>query len=196
MQTPVQQPPAPQAQKPQAVAPQHSPTQQASHPQHQYHHQHYQTPQQQEQHAPQPYAAHSPVQPPMATQTLHTGLPAHATEAHMQTASMPAGYEEQPQSKSLLAGMLKRSPRPDEIATDMPAASTAQRSLFNKSFILGGVTGLVIGTFLLPILIGMFSSNTPQPQARNFTQSSAAVTPPSTAEGSSFIDDAIASDAP
>ena len=118
----------------------------------------------------------------------------------MQTAHMPAGYEEQPQSKSLLAGLLKRSPQPDAVATEMPAASTGRESLFNKNFFLGGLTGLVIGAFVLPIVLGMFGSDTPQPQARNFTQSSAAVTPtsnaPSTAEGGSFIDDAIASDAP
>ena len=114
----------------------------------------------------------------------------------MQAAQMSGMYEEQPQSKSLLAGLLKRSPRPDTVATDMPVASTSRESLFNKNFMLGGLTGLVIGAFLLPMVIGLFSSDTPQPQALNFTQSSASITPPSTAEGGSFIDDAIASDAP
>jgi len=131
-----------------------------------------------------------------APQNLHAGPPPLAPQAHMQSAHMSEMYEEQPQSKSLLAGLLKRSPRPDTVATDIPVASTGRESLFNKNFMLGGLTGLVIGAFLLPMVIGLFSSDTPQPQARNFTQSSASITPPSTAEGGSFIDDAIARDVP
>jgi len=186
---PVQQPPAPQAQRPQPMQPHHNPTPHAVPPQYQQQHQTAQ------QLALQPYAAHAHQTP----QNLHAGPPPREPQAHshLQATQMSGLYEEQqPQSKSFLAGLLKRSPRPDAIAADMPVASSGRESLFNKSFILGGLTGLVIGAFVLPIVIGMFSSDTSQSQARNFTQSSAAITPPSTAEGGSFIDDVIASDAP
>lgn len=199
LQTPVphvQPPMAQQAQRPQPIAPHHGPTPQPLPPQHP--HQNQTIQQHQPQHKPQPYAAHTQSQPPIAPQNLHAGPP--PLSPHMQgqinAAPMPAGNADQPQSKSLLAGLLKRSPKPHTGPSDMPAASTARRSLFNKNFMLGGLTGLVIGAVVLPMVIGMFSRDTSQSQARNFTQSSAAMTPPSIAEGGSFIDDAIASDVP
>jgi len=59
-----------------------------------------------------------------------------------------------------------------------PAAIRSSGSLFNKNFILGAVTGLLVGAFLLPVLIEMVTGggNDPiQAQAQSPAQAKASV---------------------
>ena len=72
--------------------------------------------------------------------------------------------------------------------------SAQSGSLFNKNFALGAVTGLVVGAFVLPMVLGLFGGDAPvQTQA----QVQAPInTAPAATTGDTFIDNAIAADAP
>lgn len=69
-------------------------------------------------------------------------------------------------------------------------------SLFNKNFVLGAVTGLVIGAFVLPMALDMFSGDAPvQAQAQSGPPPGFDTTAMTT-DSDTFIDEAIAADAP
>ena len=111
---------------------------------------------------------------------------------------------------SLLAKILKRSPKPEaiDLMSEAPAATT---SLFNKNFVLGGIAGF-IGAVALMTGLNSFTAETPQrtqqvavqPASSNLVpapQPSSAATgqnrPTSNAaDGDTFLDTAIATDRP
>ncbi len=110
-------------------------------------------------------------------------------QAPLQSIETPA------ESKSLFAKLLKRSPKAQPSNTDFTEAE-ASGSLFNKNFLLGAITGLIIGAFVLPMALNLVGGNTPsQAQAQAGPPPVLDVTP-TMAEGGTFIDNAIASDAP
>ena len=111
------------------------------------------------------------------------------------------------ESKSFIAKLLKRSPKPEQteldMQTPMQSGPAKSGSLFNKNFAIGAVAGLVVGAFVLPMVLGLFGGDAPvqtQAQAQagplpGFDINSPAV------EGDgfkadTFIDNAIAADAP
>jgi hypothetical protein len=146
--------------------------------------------------------------------------------SHGLEAQAPAPIQPEPKaSKSLLGKLLKRSPKPKAVspeAVNIPAvaapvinAPAVKKPLINKNFILGGAVGF-IGAFAVMIGLGMFGVETPQSYAANSAAplpdiaapqdastysygnedaaSSAAAS--SAANGDTFLDNAIAENAP
>lgn len=106
---------------------------------------------------------------------------------------------EPPQSNSLIANLLKRSPKPDMAAAMEGQPVQAATSLFNKNFALGAVTGLVIGAFVLPMILNLIGGGDAAVQKQALAATPTAVTivtPPAPAGGEVFIDQAISTDAP
>jgi hypothetical protein len=130
-----------------------------------------------------------------------------------------------PEPKSLLAKLLKRSPKPAEASlaapnlamqtpnfeAAMPSAEQFQPplkssgSLLNKNFALGAVTGLIVGAFVLPLLINMVLGDTTsqaQAQAKSGAVAQAESmtefdpNAPAIEEGETFLDAAIGTEAP
>ena len=105
-------------------------------------------------------------------------------------------------SNSLFAKLFKRSPKPEAAGGmfEKPAPST---SLFNKNFVLGGIVGF-IGAFALMTGLNTFTTETPQKSqkiAAHTASSDLVPAPQNTAapnagDGGTFLDDAIAKDAP
>lgn len=94
---------------------------------------------------------------------------------------------------------------PIQQAEPVAAAKPKSGSLLNKNFFLGAITGLVVGAFVLPTLLGMFfgdSSADVRAQAPTQAQSPvreiASFDPnaPALEEGATFLDEALAADAP
>ena len=94
-------------------------------------------------------------------------------------------------SKSFLANLLKRSPKPTEAEFEPPVKSG---SLLNKNFIIGAATGLVIGAFVLPMLVNILGGgSSSQTQVQAATAPVTAISP--TSDGDTFLDNAMANDA-
>lgn len=138
----------------------------------------------------QPMYAHAPAAPQFSQAAMplapHMRVPQQAA-----TQEIIAPVE----SKSFLAKLLKRSPRPEQLETDIqPPAKSG--SLFNKNFALGAVVGLVVGAFVLPMILGLFGSDASvQTQAQagplpEFDINSPAV------EDDTFLDNAMSSGEP
>ena len=110
---------------------------------------------------------------------------------------MGQALPEAPPSKSLFAKLLKRSPKPEssDAVTAEPAGSG---SLLGKKFGLGAVAGFV-AAFALMMALDMFAAE-PAQQAQSLTRpavQTAQNSAPVRAEGGdTFLDNAIASDAP
>jgi hypothetical protein len=113
-----------------------------------------------------------------------------------------AGSAAQPESKSLLAKLLKRKPKADLASPAVPPEAAAKpESLLNKNFALGALTGLVIGAVVLPMLMGVLFGEAPtaaqvqaaaQPIAPVEFVESAALT----IEGETFVDNALNAETP
>lgn len=99
-----------------------------------------------------------------------------------------------PEPKSLFAKLLKRSPKPVAVKSDMVASNSG--SLFNKNFALGAVTGLVVGAFVLPMALNMIGGDASVQARVQAAPMSIVETTPTVTEGNTFIDEAIAADAP
>lgn len=121
--------------------------------------------------------------PPPLAPHMHTPVP-------IQNAAPDTGSE----SKSPFAKLLKRSPKPMEAQSDMTAPNSG--SLFNKNFALGALTGLVIGAFVLPMALNMIGGDAPVQTQAQVGPASIIETTPTITEGDTFIDEAIAADAP
>lgn len=130
---------------------------------------------------PPPLAPHLQVQP----------------QAHQQMAgSVPAANHE---PKSFLAKLLKRSPRPQTADVDIQKAAISSGSLFNKNFAIGAVTGLLAGAFVLPMIVNMFGGGkavAAQTQAQLSVPAVINTAPAAPTSGETFIDAALAADAP
>lgn len=99
--------------------------------------------------------------------------------------------------------LLKRAPKPALAAEQMldvnqmlpsgaamPQASSG--SIFNKNFILGAVTGMVIGAFVLPMILEQFTGKKPsQVQAHASTITEFDPNAPAIEQGETFLDKAI-----
>ena len=170
----------------------------------------------QTQYQPAQFATSHPHHPQMASPQqpyLQTAQPHHAqpqTTQHFTQAGppplaphmrVPATLPDQtpaiePESKSLFAKLLKRSPKPVETQSEIPAPAANSGSLFNKNFALGALTGLVIGAFVLPMALNMFSSEAPVQAQAQAGPPAGFEAMPTAVEGETFIDEAIAADAP
>lgn len=122
--------------------------------------------------------------PPLAQ---HLRVPAPVAEPMVQTKT---------KSKSLFAKLLKRSPKPVNAQPESTVPAAGSESLFNKNFALGALTGLVIGAFVLPMAIDMFSGSAPVQAQAQAGPPSGFDNAPTASEGETFIDAAIAADAP
>lgn len=127
--------------------------------------------------------------PPPLPSALSPQMHLAALGQSEQTAQTPE------KSKSLIASLLKRSPKPVQAEADFEA-NVRPKSIFNKTFVLGAVTGLVIGAFVLPMVLSAVSGSAPeQAQARAGTITEFNPAPAAT-NGDTFIDNAIATDTP
>ena len=98
--------------------------------------------------------------------------------------------------KSVIANLLGRSPKPAMVATNIEAPASSG-SLFNKNFLLGAVSGLVVGAFVLPMVLGIFFGDSGAAQTQALAETSADYDPaPAATDGDTFVDSAIATDAP
>lgn len=145
-----------------------------------------QHPQGQAQFAPRPN-----LQPAHTAQHLQAGPPPFQAEMGQ---PLDNGASNNGASKSFLSGLLKRSPKPSDTSLEISAETTHSGLLFDKNFILGAVTGLVIGALILPMVFNMLGGE-------KVTQAQATPPPivemtPTTSDGNTFIDEAIAADAP
>lgn len=112
------------------------------------------------------------------------------------------GAAETKSSNSLFAKLFKRSPKP-AAAGVMAETRAPSTSLFNKNFVLGGIVGF-IGAFALMTGLKTFTAETPQKSqkiAAHTASSDLVPAPQNTAapnseDGGTFLDDAIAKDAP
>ena len=170
-----------------------------------------------QQSAPPQMASAAAIQSQMAAQAHIAGQPHYAPPQQPQYSQasppplhlampqqmQPAGLGQIPQtlpqapeaSKSFIANLLKRSPKPVQAEADFQQ-DVSSRSLFNKNFILGAVTGLVVGAFVLPMVLNVFSGSEPtQAQAQAAAQASFDQ-PPAASNGNTFVDNAMAADAP
>ncbi len=162
-----------------------------------------------------------PHPPQMSPPPLQGGLQRRVQEGHIQdqhgqvqhpqthaaALAPPQPLLEPAASKSLVAKLLKRGPKTAPAsalqqteAVQQTVQAVESGSLFNKNFALGGLTGLVIGAFIVPMVMGMFAAETPPP--RPLAQIEApALTGDQTAlaaleEGQTFVDAALVADAP
>jgi len=139
---------------------------------------------------------------------------------HMQQAAPPI-LEVPTKSKNILQKLLRRSPKADQngdpsyenriagLAPDHPGSPS--RSFFNKNFVMGTVTGIIIGAFVLPMIINQFVSDSSRQTyaesqsisegqtnalsgAQEFSDNNLNV--PASSEGQTFLDAAIAADEP
>jgi len=162
-------------------------------------------------HAPQPlqqpgYAPQAMAQPPQMTQHDLPPMPAQGvTMAETQPVQ---------KSKSLLANLLKRSPKPAlqsvPTSTSEPMANMAAAtpkvsgSLFDKNFVFGLAAGTVLGFLVLPMLFGNGPEKATLPNAPTAQLTAPqlgddlelAQTPITITEGEAFIDAALTQDAP
>jgi len=123
-----------------------------------------------------------------------------------QHVEMPGAAE----SKSLIGKLMKRAPKAPQMpqvvtenplltaAAAAPVAATvaSSGSLFNKNFLLGAVTGLVVGAFVLPMVLDQFGLNKAplQSQAQALGQALPEFDPNAPViveQGEAFIDAAI-----
>jgi hypothetical protein len=145
---------------------------------------------------PQQYA---PPQQPLYAQAgppppLHFAMPPQMQPAAMDLLPQTPPHQTEA-SNSFIANLLKRSPKPARADTGFDQAA-GSGSLFNKNFMLGAVTGLVVGAFVLPTVLNAFGgSESAQVQAQALTPASLD-SMPAASNGGTFIDDAIATDAP
>lgn len=127
-------------------------------------------------------------------------IPHHAP-AHIQAPEQPLLMETRKEPKSLFAKLFNRAPKTADGNLDTAAGSQVEipavsESLFNKNFALGGLTGLVIGAFVVPMILNMFTS---QPQVVTQAAVSAPaieIAPAATITDESFVDSVIATDTP
>ena len=134
--------------------------------------------------------------PPPLAPHMKPMAQAAAAQAAAATAAIAAAPAE---SKSLIGKLLKRSPKPVE-AQQLMEAKAPSGSLFNKNFLLGAVTGLVVGAFVLPMVLNLVRPEAPAAQY----QAQAAIQPvpgfdpnaPALEEGETFLDAALNSDTP
>jgi len=145
-------------------------------------------------HFGQPQFSQAPLNQPQVAP--HAGRPplAPLMRAPAAAPSQNMAEETVPESKSLFAKLLKRSPKPIKAQSDMPAPNAG--SLFNKNFALGALTGLVIGAFILPMALDMLGGDTPVQTQVQAGPPPIIETTPTIAEGDTFIDEAIAANAP
>ena len=128
---------------------------------------------------------------------LPSALPAQMHLAALEQTQ--AAVQTPKKSKTMIANLLKRSPKPAEVDVGKPITSG---SIFNKTFVLGTVTGLIIGAFVLPMAIGAFGGGSPtQAQAQTQAKTQAGTNTefnaaPAASGGDTFIDNAIATDSP
>ncbi|WP_427453210.1 hypothetical protein [Litorimonas sp. WD9-15] len=92
---------------------------------------------------------------------------------------------ETPQSKSLLAGLLKRESK-------APQADARSKSLFDKNFLFGLAAGLILGFLVIPMVL----PSAPEPAYIPVAEISAPVAELEISEGESFVDAALAEDVP
>jgi len=107
-----------------------------------------------------------------------------------QHVEMPGAAE----SKSLIGKLMKRAPKAPQMPQVVTVASSG--SLFNKNFLLGAVTGLVVGAFVLPMVLDQFGLNKAplQSQAQALGQALPEFDPNAPViveQGEAFIDAAI-----
>jgi len=171
----------------------------------------------------QPYQNPAQPNPPQQMQQPHYVPPAPQYGAQpspppmlaAQRQGIHAGPLQQPSqqaSKSLVGKFLKRAPKTQAMPESTAEVPTSSGSFLNKSFLLGTVAGF-IGAFALTMVLNMFAAepaqqvqsfagpapatavvpvaqNSPAGPASNPAQTQAGV------EGGTFIDNAIATDAP
>jgi len=138
----------------------------------------FQPPQNQQPHAQHP---HGQFQPPQMATPGYPPMP-------QPTAAV---VQEKPESKSLLAGLLKREPK--AATAEGQAASATSRSLFDKNFIFGLAAGLILGFLVLPMVFGGSSEPAYSPVAETAV---APVAELELMEDESFVDAALAEDVP
>jgi len=139
-------------------------------------------------HGAQPQYA-QPGPPPLPLQ-IQPGASGHPSLDH-QAAQAPE------KSKSFIANLLKRSPKPAQVVTDMQAPAKSSGSLFNKNFALGAVTGLVIGAFIVPMVLDMLVGDSAPAQAQAQAAPLTKFEPAPAADDSGLsIDNVITKDAP
>lgn len=126
-------------------------------------------------------------QPPMQAQPQYQPQPQLTSHQHMggqpamtpnypNTAPQaPQVMAQDPEPKSLLGKLLKRSPKPtlaDPIMESNLAAAAAaptaaaSGSLFNKNFLLGAIAGLIVGAFILPMVLNFLGGGSEPIQAQ------------------------------
>ena len=132
-------------------------------------------------------------QPQHAQYTQPSPPPPMAMPPRMQSSDLHAAPEAGEKSKSFIVNLFKRSPKPEPTETH-PDTVPRSGSLFNKNFVIGAVTGLVVGAFVRPMVLNIFGGSSPA-QAQSTITTDYSPTP-AASNGDSFIDNAIATDAP
>ncbi len=146
---------------------------------------------------------------PQAMQQMPQGIPQMMPPPILTTGQqgqpqMAAAVEgaDAPESKSLLAKLLKRKPKaaPQQVPDVIATAPKTSGGLLNKSFGIGALTGLIVGAVVLPMVLGLFGGESSGPsQAIAQTEVQApAVAPPvgGASEGGAFIDNALSTETP